>query len=578
MYIKTVILVGFIEYARSIFFEKDPLKTKLLIDSEIEYPQLIQDQKGFIVKIPEPKINEEHISFLGYNFPNDTYGKLQCARLFRAAVFHLGAHVVSSKEEEYSKWRGGREPRLARFTETLIKDVEANAYVSAWYPDKLVDLAFANSLALERMRDLERINNRATKVMVALLIYANMGLTKTPVREEQDAIERLVGSLEQFKNKVLFSFVDDEKSDLLDTKMKLAQAIYDTVENSGPIIEFPSLPHTECLGHCSLFPPYKIRSEENKETQLTECLTALGGSLPTSADQSWKKIAEAEALQVFDSWMRQKEKQRKILSKYEEFLFYTRFKSVDFPQEDYTEYLKARSRCKSEAHRLIESLLVARDALDEDPRKMYGVLDLQEVIQVIASKSPRMDVFMLDENISKSYAWVILLDASRSMRNVRDHALDICVILAEAAKELLIDPTSWAMYAFNDRFFIIKDPRERYNIRVKSRIGGIKFDGFTYLPDALEIAGQIMKKRSENLRLITVISDGWPYGYPNIALALTESVEALERAQITVIGIGANSRKVENFFQLNCIVYTLRDLTKQFSNLYLEASRVAVGV
>ncbi|MBC7131101.1 VWA domain-containing protein [Candidatus Bathyarchaeota archaeon] len=293
------------------------------------------------------------------------------------------------------------------------------------------------------------------------------------------------------------------------------------------------------------------------------------------SDQTWRKIAENEALQVIDDWKRQREKDEKILSKYQNLLFFTRFKGVEVPEQDYTEFLRVKSRCKSEAHRLIESLLVARDELDEDPGKLYGVLDLQEVIQVIAARSKRTDVFLLDEIVSKSYSWIIMLDASESMKSVADFAMEIFLMMAEAANELLLDPTSWALYAFNDRLFVIKDMKERYNVKVKSRIGGIRFDGFSYIPDALNIAGEIMKTRNDKLRLVTVISDGWPYGYPNIATALTETVNTLESRQIVPVGIGAKSTRMSIYFRSNCSAFNLRDLTKQFSKIFIEESRIA---
>ncbi|MCK4440076.1 VWA domain-containing protein, partial [Candidatus Bathyarchaeota archaeon] len=192
------------------------------------------------------------------------------------------------------------------------------------------------------------------------------------------------------------------------------------------------------------------------------------------------------------------------------------------------------------------------------------------------SKSPRLDVFMLDENLSKSYAWVILLDASRSMKVMRDFALELFVMAAEAANQLLLDPSSWGMYAFNDRFLVVKDPKERYNQRVRSRIGGVKFEGFTFMPDALKIAGEIIKQRNENLRLITVISDGWPFGYAGIDDELSKVLDVLQRANIAVIGIGAKTQRMQLYFKNHCTVYTLRDLKKKFSNLYMEASRIAV--
>jgi hypothetical protein len=575
--------VGFLEYARSIFFESDQLKIELLVSPKFEFPQLFRDETAFISVFPEPTVEENKdgdktISLMGYCFPSNAQGKRQLVGIFRAAVFHLSAHVLCSRFEDYQEWIKDKNPRLAKFAISLIEDTKANAYVSAKYPDKLVDLASANALALKRLHQIDKLINPSTRIMAELLIRMNTGIMKAKSENDLEVVTRLAKLLAQFKEEVLLSFRDEDMN-LKDEKLNAAEEIYCAIEDTGPITEVPFLPHTEELGRCSLFSSSCIvNADITLESDFRKCLGFLGGTLSSSrvSEETWRKMGEAEAIQVFNSWEHERERNIGLIAKYESLLGSTRLKSVEIPQLGYTEFLRSRSRCKSEAHRLIESLLVARDAIDEDPRKMYGVLDLQEVIQVLSSKSPRMDVFMLDENISKSYAWVILLDASRSMRYLKDFALELFVMAAEAANQLLLDSASWGMYAFNDRFLVIKDSKERYNIRVKSRIGGIEFEGLTYMPDALEIAGQIIKARNENLKLITVISDGWPYGYADIDVALSTTIDTLERGNIAVIGIGVKSRLMQVFFKNHCTVYTLRDLKKKFSNLYMEASRIAV--
>ena len=559
------------------------MKAKLLISPRFRFPQFSCDEACLVNVFPEPiarenENGEKTVSLFGYCFPADEQGKRQLASLFRASVFHLSAHTVSSSFGDYQEWMKDKDSRLAKFTTSVIEDIVANAYVSKRYSDKLVDLAFANTLALKRLHPIDKLMNPATRIMAGLLIKVNTGFMKISAKNECEVVIRLVDLLNRLREKTFLSF-SDENVNLKDDKLKVAEEIYSAIEDCGPIVEAPFLPHTEELGRCSIFPPfYSVDSDTSLDEDFEKCLDFLGGSFSSFKDgeETWRKMAETEGSQVINSWEHEKEKNAKIIGKYEEFLNSSRFKGIGIPQLGYTEFLKIKSECKSEAHRLIESLLVARDAIDEDPRKMYGVLDLQEVIQVVASKSPRMDVFMLDENISKSYAWVILLDASRSMKVIQDFALKVFVMVAEAANQLLLDPSSWGMYAFNDHFWVVKDPKERYNVRIKSRIGGIRFEGFTFMPDALEIAGQIIKKRNENLRLITVISDGWPFGYSEIEGALSETVDTLERKNIAVLGIGVKSQRMELYFKKHSTVYTLRDLKKKFSTLYMEASRIAV--
>jgi len=564
-------------------FEKDELKVKLSVSPKFRFPQFFRDEVGFVVVLPEPIVREvegeeKTVALMGYCFPGDSEGKRQLACLFRAAVFHLSAHAVSASFEDYGEWRKRKDSRLARFVISVVEDVVANAYVCVRYPDKLVDLAFANALALKRLLPLDNLVNPATKVMAGLLVRVNTGFVKVESRSEQKLINSLAKLLDGFREKVLLSF-EDENVDLNDEKLKVAEEIYSAVEDLGAVTEVPFLPHTEELGKCSVFHrSYFVDSDVVREDDFKKCLEFLGGAVPFSegGKETWIGVGGGEAVQAFNSWEHEKERNEKIIARYEDLLVSTRFEGVEIPQLGYTEFLRSKARCKSEAHRLIESLLVASDAIDEDPRKMYGVLDLAEVVQVVASKSPRMDVFMLDENISKSYAWVILLDASRSMRCIKDFALELFVMAGEAANQLLLDSASWGMYAFNDRFLVVKDPKERYNQRVKSRIGGIEFEGFTFMPDALRIAGDVIKQRNENLRLITVISDGWPFGYEGVDDELSEVLGTLQKRNIAVIGIGAKSRRMQLYFKNYCLVYTLRDLKKKFSNLYMEASRIAV--
>lgn len=578
--------MGFLDYAWSIFFEKDQLKTKLLISDKVRYPQLFCDKAGFVGVFPEPMVKEDEekatkiLSLMGYVFPADGEGRRQLLSLFKAAVFHLGAHVSSLHIEDYEEWRHAKDLRLAKFAISVIEDVKANAYIATRHSDKLVEMAFADALALKRLRQINKLLNPATRVMAEILLRINMGSTAFKPESEQKSVSHLIELLEEFKKDSVLSFAD-RNVNLKDEELKIADEIHRTIEDAGPITETPFLPHTEELGVCSIFShSCSINSDVLLEEDFKKCLEFLGGTFPPAgeSEQAWKKLAEAEALQLFDSWERQKEKESKIISDYTELLPLTRFKSVEIPPADYTEFSRIITGCRSESRRLIESLLVARDALDEDPGKMYGVLDLVDVIQVVASKSKRTDVFMLDENLSKSYSWVILLDASASMKCVKDFALNVFVLLAEAANTLLLDPTSWGMYAFNDRLLVIKDFKERYNAKIKSRIGGIKFEGFTYMPDALKIAGQLLKRRPDNLKLINIVSDGWPYGYPEIGAALAETINTLRRGSVAVFGVGAKSRRMDSFFNSNVAAYTLRDLAKKFSSLYMDASRIAVDM
>jgi len=152
----------------------------------------------------------------------------------------------------------------------------------------------------------------------------------------------------------------------------------------------------------------------------------------------------------------------------------------------------------------------------------------------------------------------------------------LAIAVAEAAKELITDPTSWTFFAFCDRFYILKDSAESYSKRVRARIGGLKFDGLTYIPDVIHMAGKMLAKRFEERRCLIVISDGWPYGYPDMPMELKESVDGLLKKGVIVIGIGVETDRMGNFFQLHAAVYTQKDLINKFGVVYANASEKAL--
>ena len=139
-----------------------------------------------------------------------------------------------------------------------------------------------------------------------------------------------------------------------------------------------------------------------------------------------------------------------------------------------------------------------------------------------------------------------------------------------------MDPGSWTLLAFSDRLHILKAPSEAYSRRVRARIGGLKFNGLTYMPDAIKVAGKFLTQRFDEQRFLVVLSDGWPYGYPSMQKELAESIEYLQRKDVIVIGVGIQSERMKQFFKVNSSVYNQQDLIKKFSKIYMQASRAAL--
>ena len=576
-------LMGFLDYAWSNSLQKDDLNTAILVDPTLRYPTLSRNNSGFTITLPIPSIytdaDEESISFLGFKFQSDS-GKEKVGRLFRASVVHLTAHTLMPTSEDRKEVTASKQELIEAFSESLVNDAWVKAFVSTSCPDKLPDLAFANALSFAKMKPVERIFNPATRIMTALLTKQNIDVVKgVLLSEEETVVNQLTQKLRHLDKRMKASLVED-RAEFDEFRTETMITIMQTLESHGPILEAPSLHYTEQIGPCTVFSEFSdsLALDTDFEMSFKRSFEILGGKIPSEGtiESFWTKEKNLEALQIFNSWQHQKQREQKILTRFEKYIEGTRLRSVEFPEENYAKYLKTRTFLKGGSRRLLDSLRIAKDALDEDPRKEMGQLDLTEVIQKLSSSSPRTDVFMQNEYLSSSFAWAILFDSSASMRirDAKSRALAICV--AEATKELLMDPGSWTLFAFSDRLQILKDSSEAYSRKVRARIGGLKFNGLTYMPDAMRAAGKILTQRFDEQRFLVVLSDGWPYGYKNIEKALSDTIDSLRKKDIIVIGVGLQSEKMKEFFKTNCAVYNQRDLVKKFAKIYMKASGAAL--
>jgi len=190
----------------------------------------------------------------------------------------------------------------------------------------------------------------------------------------------------------------------------------------------------------------------------------------------------------------------------------------------------------------------------------------------VASKSQRTDIFVRDELQAREDAWAILVDASHSLKSFTGEVRDIALCLSEVARNLFPSQNAWSAFAFNDRFLVVKDFSENYNNRVRARIGGLKQGGMTYLTDALMLTTQALKKRTEESKLMVVVSDFFPSGQIGAEDMLRTCVKKIENSGTGVIGIGVKSRAVRNYFRINCVVSDPYELMKKFVDAFFEFS------
>jgi hypothetical protein len=559
--------MGFLDYATKISLQRDRLRVKLLVHPNFKYATLIPEAETYTLRFPEPKISDENIEFLGYNFPPDNFGKTRTGRLFRAMVSHITSHTVKELPLILES-----QSQPARFTNAIIRDLYVDAYMGAEHPERLADLAYANALATASIKRLDNVFLSATRVMAALLskVFGGRlleGLSGKEATMVAEAAERLKDAKESLSASLGDGVIDVEG--LRET----AEWLVGSLRDFGPFVEVPLLPHTENISSCRIFSEQPTE-EEVIEQFFLDAVKAIDGEPPENEGIAacWDKSDDVEYQQAFSTRQIERAKEEKFLNQLEERLQPSRFKSIEVPPEDYTEYLRAREQIGGAAKRLLNNVIQATNFEFEDIRKKYGVLDLQDAIQVVANKSERSDVFMRDMLMKQSYAIVVLLDVSRSMRAsaLENRARAVC--LAEAAEGVVSDSDSCAFYAFSDRLYVLKDGSETFS-RVRSRIGGVPFEGNTYMPEALEAAADFLRGQGATQRLIIILSDGSPFGYSNIYESLKETNQTNEERGVVTVGIGLNTKKMEPLFKHSTAVYSQKDLIKKVGSLFIQAAQ-----
>jgi hypothetical protein len=391
--------------------------------------------------------------------------------------------------------------------------------------------------------------------------------------EEYTTLDKALLTLNLLRKKIALGQAEEENG-LSEAMEKTADDLIQYLGRYGPIVETPSLPYTEQIGPCKTFTEFSESSEPEIQRVFWKSLETLSGASSSgrSLESCWNRQYDEEIIQAFDTTLHQKTREERILVRLRECAGSSRFKTIKFAEEDYTQYLRSRNLVSGGSRRLLDSLRVAQDALDEDPGKEFGQLDLTAVINAISSKKPATDVFMRDEYLSRSFAWGLLFDSSQSMRIRGEFARALAICVAEATKELLMDPGSWTFFAFSDCFYVLKDASEPYSSRVRARLGGLRFGGLTYLPDAIQVAGEMLNKRYDEQKFLIVISDGVPCGYPNIHEAVSQAIDSLQKRDVIVIGIGVETDRIKDLFKLGVSVHSQKDLIKGFSTIFLKAS------
>ncbi|MEM3551555.1 MAG: vWA domain-containing protein [Candidatus Bathyarchaeia archaeon] len=539
---------------------------KVLIHDDLRYPYLGKDAKGYVLHLIKPlRLNDNNVAFQGlkFNLQNPTHRKI-IWYLFKASVYHLSLHALFSDFSIYSRWARGKQPTLSTFTVSLVEDAAISKNLKRSFKWMLPEIAYANVISYLRMKSAEELSNDVSRVMALTLLNCNLGRVKGVLKNEAlTEIEAITSLLQKV-----------EENPTVDHKIDCANKIYDTLSLFGQAFEVPSLLYTESHGTNDLFYKERLPKEEEIQRLLIETLQ---NADPEFKDEqklqsALQSLNGGDADRALTAWLEREKSQIKILNVYRESGKDTEFEDFFFPVEDYAEFQRRREILSSPIRRILHQLRLLKNVSGEDFKQESGFVDLQEAIQVIASKSQRTDIFVREELQTREDAWSILIDASHSLNMFKGEVKGIALCLAEVARTLILNQNSWGMYAFNNKFYVIKDFTEKYDARIRARIGGLTHGGFTFLPDAILLAAQALTRRLEEARVLVVVSDFYPTGYDDVEEKLKENIKKVERMGVGLIGIGVNSTAVKRYIRTHCVVENPFDLMKKFTKAFIEYS------
>lgn len=531
---------------------KEPQDLKIVLDHRVPYPYvqyLGRPVSNHVIHVPLPeKLVPENLGPL----PRDV-AKL---RVFRACVAHEACHVYLTNPLTYEAANNFGKPLMAVVI-NIIEDHRVETFLISKWSGLGRDIIFANAIAFLRFRPLDDTVRRIKRLVLAVIMRTFCGRIKGKVSDEDG---RLVNSICDLLRDVKWSA--DAKS-LVNTADRIYAILAPISEERNPKI--PVLPHHDGKRTWDYSRYIRNSIDADELPYILKDIAEKHSLSETFVTSNNDDLVEAE--HVFHREEFLKKQEDKIIQSLKSVP--TKFRTIGYPVKDYAEYLRIKIALapiiKSIGNQL--SSVLTEDA--EVSSQVSGIMDLNEAVQAVASESNRTDVFTRWKHAERGSAWAVLLDNSRSLSNREGMIREIGTIFAEILKKLC-PPNNWGLYAFSDVMVVLKDFKEKYDRNVASRLGGLTCSGATYLPDALHTVSQRLFPLPQNSKVIVVVSDGQPYGYPGIEEKTVTALKRVSNNGVIPIGIGLKYGGISEYFRNWCSVDTLKELPKAFVRLYLS--------
>jgi len=509
---------SFLEFVEDLFYTFSQIKPgtmDVVFSKRAQFPILKFDPELKIV-IPLPRKQGEKYVLEGMVFGNDADGRKNMWCMFLATVYHLAAHACVSRYSAYDQWKKNKTKDVSLHVMDFIEDVSVERYISHTSPEIF-----------------ENIQNLDSKFM--------QQIQSTSFESTHGHILKIAG------------FGHNEKIENIRTNL-LAQP--------DDVISFADLlyQNRELLSKHDL--PYH---ELHDSVQL---LQTEGKSPDFEPFGIFKENAETiDAL-----WLADVQLKSKLLRPYGKYLKDLNFDSVIIPQGNFHDFTQLKEKAAPMLKRIRQQIRMVGNVVDEPRTDPIGYLNMQLAIQAIASEGQSTDIFERDEIKRSEEAWAIVIDKSASMSLRFDQIKEFAICVSESANELAGKSDAWALFSFDNNFQILKDFKEKYGHEVQARLGSLKNNGLSLLPDALELTRRMLANDPREKKYIFVITDGHSSGYERINQQLAKIAKKLDASDVSLIAIGVSKSTSKRFRNSVRGSSDLRQLVAKFITAYKTIS------
>lgn len=509
---------SFLEFVEDTFYtfsQAKPGSIDVVFSKRTQFPILKFDSELEIV-IPLPRKQGEKYMFEGMVFDNDDHGRKNLWSVFLATVYHLAAHACVSKYSTYDQWKKNKTKDVYLRIIDFIEDVSVERYISHTSP--------------EIFENIQNLDSKFIQQIQSTLYESPHGhVLKIAGFDHDEKIENIrINLLAQPNDVISFADLLYQNRELLPKHNLPYHELHDSVQ----------LLQTE--GKSPDFEPFGIFKEN------AEKLDAL--------------------------WLVDEQLKSKLLRTYGKYLKDLNFDSVIIPQGNFHDFTQLKEKASPMLKRIRQQIRMVGNVVDEPQTDQIGYLNMQLAIQAIASEGQSTDIFERDEIKRGEEAWAIVIDKSASMSLRFDQIKEFAICAAESANELAGKSDAWALFSFDNNFQILKDFKEKYGHEVQARLGSLKNNGLSLLPDALELASRILANDPRARKYIFVITDGHSSGYERINKHLAKIAKKLDASDVSLIAIGVSKSTSKRFRNSVRSSSDLRQLVAKFITAYKTVS------